>query len=189
MVASLLNLCYSDPMKLFLDFDGVVNYFGSRSAFNRNKDCFGYSRKGTLYSEKGALSVNYAAELVKKLNDAHNKYGFTWLWLTTWVREAKVLVDPRLGTHSDGYVDWDPDSGITFAMKDPEVVAIRAARKIAALKANFDGEPFVWIDDDATDGFNSDDFTVPHLVVKPDEKFGITKSDWDKVLAFLDAHS
>jgi hypothetical protein len=172
-------------MKLFLDFDGVVNFDASRSKYNRNRDGLGYLRRDTLYSRHGSFSVNYSSELVKKLNDLHSLYGFDWKWLTTWVNEAVVLVDPRVGTHSDGFVDWDPETGIT---RD-NLVTARAKRKYAALKANYNGEPFIWVDDEATVEFVASDFDVPTLVIAPDPLYGITKTDLTRISDFLAAHA
>jgi len=176
-------------MKLFLDFDGVVNFFSSRSAYSKNRDTLGYMRRTSLLSGGSLYDVQYSAELVKKLNDTHQELGFTWLWLTTWHKDAVAVVDKALGTQSDGFVDWSPHAGVRFGQSEAQTVAVRASNKLSVLKANYGDEPFIWVDDDATDNFNPDDFPVPHLVVKPDERYGITRTDWDKMAEFMRAHS
>ena len=170
--------------KLFLDFDGVVNFDGSRSAFHRNPDALGYLRRNHIYSYMGGFDINYSAELVKKLNEMHSEFGFTWLWLSTWVDECVSLLDPKLGSNSDGFVAWNPHFGITNA----NLTAERARRKYAAIKENYDGEPFIWIDDEATVEFKASDFAVPTLVIAPDAKFGLVASDLVKIKEFLVAN-
>ena len=178
---------------LFLDFDDVVNHFSSRNAYRSNKSTLGYLKRLTLYIDGKDYSVNWSAELVKKLNDAKDKYGFTWLWHTTWKSNAVKHVDPKLGTNSDGFIDWDADGGIPKDAPSDDVDDIRDSRKYAAMLAYVSANPapFVWIDDSATLKYNSDDFVgvldVPHLVITPDAKFGMLRHDLDAMLAFLDS--
>lgn len=174
-------------MKLFLDFDGVVNFDASRNAYRKNKDSFGYVRRDTIHSHKGDYRIDYAAELIKKLNDAKATYGFTWLWLTTWVYEAPSLLDPRMSARSDGYVPWFAWDGIEN-LSDDDLLIERANRKYEALKIAHDGQPFIWIDDEATIVVNPEDFDVPYLLIAPDPKYGMVKSDLDAMLAFLELH-
>lgn len=171
-------------MKLFLDFDGVVNFDASRSAYNRNPDCLGYLRRSTLPADGNRYNVNYSAELVRKLNGLKADYGFTWLWLTTWVHHSMTAINPFLDMHGDDYVRWDPDTGVTRL----NVSEVRNARKYDALKANYDGEPFIWVDDEATVLFNKDDFDVPHLVLTPNSLYGLTKGDLTLMNDFLAKH-
>lgn len=170
--------------KLFLDFDGVVNFDGSRSAFQRNPDALGYLKRNHVYSYTGGFGINYSGELVSKLNGLHAEFGFTWLWLSTWVDECVSLLDPKIGSKSDGFVDWNPHFGITNA----NVTAERGRRKYAAVKANFDGQPFIWIDDEATVEFKASDFTVPTLIIAPDAKYGLVKTDLTAIREFLTLH-
>ena len=172
--------------KLFLDFDGVVNFDGSRSKYNRNRDALGYVRRNSVYSPTSSafFDLNYSGELVRKLNDLHRENSFTWLWLTTWVHEAVSLIDSRLGTESDGFVSWNPHEGVTV----DNVVDERARRKYAALKETYNNEPFVWVDDDATREFKASDFTVPTLVITPDPVYGITRPELSLMAEFFTAY-
>jgi len=170
--------------KLFLDFDGVVNFEGSRSAYRKNRDTLGYLQQDVVHSRLGIFRINYSAELVRKLNSAHTAHGFEWLWLTTWVNEAKTLLDPQLSSHSDGSVDWDPHSRLGVDYQDT-----RASRKYEALKKSYDGEPFVWVDDEATVKFDAADFDVPTLVVAPNPTYGVSKTELATILEFFAAHS
>lgn len=174
---------YYEVMKLFFDFDGVVNFDASRTAYRKNPDAFGWIRRADYSSRHGWFPVNYSAELVGKLNSLKADYDFTWLWLTTWVDEAMSIVNGHLGAHGDGYIDWDPYTGV----KDDNVSSVRNARKYDAVKANYDGKPFIWVDDEATVLYNPDDFDVPSLAVKPDPKYGVTRTDLDAMKAFLDS--
>jgi len=62
--------------KLFLDFDGVVNFEGSRSAYRKNKNTLGYLQQDIVHSRLGIFRINYSAELVRKLNSARTAHGF-----------------------------------------------------------------------------------------------------------------
>jgi len=176
---------------LFLDFDDVVNLFGSRTAHRKNRSALGYLRKVDMYVGGRFYSVNWSSELVRKLNAAKDKYGFEWLWLTTWVDNAPRYVDFHLGTRSDGFVDWDVDGGIALSASTAVVENVRSNRKYAALLDNLraNPRPFVWVDDSATAKYNPDDFVgdldVPHLVVTPDARYGIDANDLSRVLEFL----
>jgi len=176
---------------LFLDFDDVVNTFASRNAYRSNKSALGYLKRTDVYVDGIFYPVNWSAELVMKMNAAKSDFGFTWLWLTTWKSNAVNYVDPKVGTRSDGFIDWDADGGMDSRTPSDVVSDTRDSRKYAALLAHLANNPapFVWIDDSATLKYNKDDFVgdldVPHLVITPDAKFGMLRHDLDAMVSFF----
>lgn len=191
----------------YADFDGVFNFFNSRSAYRKRKDAFGYVKRADVYDAATSswYGLNWSSDLVNKLNALKTNTNFTWLWLTTWTDTAVTVVDKTLYTASDGYVPWDPwtDVAVTvevaggwssggvrrkFLMNDEDAIdAVRADRKYAALKADqaSNPRPFVWVDDNATVRYNPADFTVPHLVVTPDAGVGINHDDYAAMVDFF----
>jgi len=194
---------------LFIDFDGVVNFFSSKTAYRKRGDTFGYTKRIDIYDGESFYAVNWSSDLVKKLNALKEATGFTWLWHTTWLNKSVELVDPRLETNSDGFVDWDAWGDITkevggggwsaprkvFTVTDDELDEIRDSRKYAALKAYVAANPapFVWVDDSATRKYDPADFVgvldVPHLVIRPSEDTGIVHWEYEKMVKFFTEHS
>jgi len=195
---------------LFLDFDGVVNFFSSKNAYRKRGDTFGYTKKVDIHDGYDFYSVNWSSDLVTKMNALKAATGFTWLWHTTWLDKSVKLVDPRLGTNSDGFINWDAWGGLTkevggggwsggprkvFTMSSDEIDEIRDTRKYDALKAHVSANPapFVWVDDSATRKYNADDFVgvldVPHLILRPDEKTGIVHWDYERMVKFFTEHA
>jgi hypothetical protein len=180
---------------VFSDFDGVFNTFVSRNKYNKHNDTFGHHRRGDVFDGRREYSVNWSAELVRKFNTAKDTYSFDVLWLSTWRSLLVTKVDKLIGTHSDGFIDWDADSGLPnrwSANVDAIVSDIRSTRKYAALLDTLrsNPRPFVWVDDEATVKYNPADFVgvldVPHLVMATDENYGLLRSDLDTLTAFFD---
>lgn len=175
---------------LLLDFDGVVNFFASRSSYGK-QDSFGYLKRNAYRG----YNINWSSELVNKLNAAKAKHDFEWLWLSTWKDLTQLWVDPTLHTHSDGFVEWDADSGFTEKTRSFEVEDTRNKRKYAKVLELLaeNPRPFVWVDDSAVVEYNSADFVgklnVPHLAVNPDPNYGVLKGDLTAMLNFWDSLS
>lgn len=162
---------------LYLDFDGVVNFFASRSKYSKHADTPHYMARGSVYADNNWYSLNWSKELVRKLNSCKDDTGFHWVWHTTWLNHTSK-VDDMLGTRSDRFLAWDAHSKLPY--NNDVANLLRDRRKYDALKTDFasHGNPFVWADDTATKLFNKDDFgDTPHLVLTPDPLYGLLKSD------------
>jgi hypothetical protein len=177
---------------LFLDFDGVINFSATVAAYQSELAGLGYVRHTTIPCNGTDWIVRWSAELVRSLNSLKRDTGFEWQWLTTWLGASVDLVDEALGTRSDGYLRWDPDSDLSAA-HDPN--AVRNARKYQALvrKVRLRPAPFVWVDDAATPEFKPSDFTgeldVPYLLVAPAEDFGIVREHLAQIEEFMRTNS
>jgi hypothetical protein len=162
---------------LYMDFDGVLNFFGSRSAYTKRSNAPGYLRRNSVYDieTNSWYGLNWSAELVRKLGEL----DADWLWLTSWREKAPALLDPALQVASVGSLDWD------FS----EATGWNHDLKWLALLADQDANPrpFVWVDDEATRAFDETALLVkvPYLLVKPDPNFGMTRADLDNVREFL----
>ena len=178
-----------------MDFDDVLNIFSSRNAYRSKKGAFGYLARSSPYIDGHSYDINWSKELARKLMDAKSKYGFDWLWLTIWKSNTVKYVDPLMGIKSDGYIDWDADSGIDWRTPTDVIDDIRDTRKYAILlsKLKDNPMPFIWIDDSATRKYNKADFVgvldVPHIIIRPAVDFGMLKDDLDTMLNFLDSIS
>lgn len=176
---------------LYMDFDGVVNFVGSRTRHTKVAG-LGYLRRNGVWANKTPdetwkathsygeryFNLNWSAELVRKLDELNAD----WLWLTSWKEDAPEFLDPMLGVKSAGALDWDYSKATNF----------NHALKFVALLADQDANPrpFVWVDDEATVAFDADAFLtpVPHLVVCPDDEVGLTADDLAAITEFVTKH-
>jgi hypothetical protein len=182
----------SGPRPLMLmDFDGVINFSASINAYRKHDDAFGYVNKTRLSCDGHPFDVHWSAQLVRGLNQAKVDAGAGWLWLSTWQQCAVTEIDRELGTLSDGFIAWDSFSEPSVAALAGGAAQVRIARKyeqvLKQIAAN--PRPFVWIDDDLAPLYVArdfeHDFDVPHLVVSPEEQFGMTSDDLRRVTEFL----
>lgn len=186
---------YADSMTssprpvLYMDFDGVLNFFGSRTAHRKLSGGLGHLRRGDVWAAKAAdgelkptefggshsFELNWSGELVRKLRALNTD----WLWLTSWKADAPKFLDPRLDVVSDGWLDWEYSaaSGWNHALKFNALLVDQDANP----------RPFVWLDDEATGAFDADAFLtpVPHLVLRPSELVGLTMGDLLEVIDFV----
>jgi hypothetical protein len=176
---------------LFMDFDGVLNFFGSRNHY-RNHNKFGYLKRGSVNISTGDVAggwgsfssyyhlytINWSAELVRKLTAVN----VDWVWLTSWNKHTYKLDDLLEITIPTSTLDWDSDSASKDHTHPAKYVALKDY-----MKAN--PRPFIWVDDSATVHFNPDDFDVPYLLVVPNEDLGLTPDDLAKITDFVATHS
>lgn len=176
---------------LYMDFDGVVNFVGSRTR-HRKEAGLGYLRRNGVWANKTPedtwkathgygqryFNLNWSAELVRKLD----ALDADWLWLTSWKADGPEFLDPLLGIESAGWMDWDYSAatGFNHEMKFPALVADQAANP----------RPFVWVDDEATVAFDASALPVevPHLVLTPDDAVGVTATDLEAMSEFVAKH-
>lgn len=170
--------------KLYLDWDGVVNFFGSRSKYNRHAG-FGSMRRGSVPSPAvngdpstaEILSMNWSADLLRKLAALPVEIVILSTWRHRFPELLKAtswdLADYRILDWTDG-----PDGSIH-------------AGKIDALLADHlaDPRPFIWADDEAhsflTDAHRNLFSTTPHLLLAPDDDLGLTADDLSSMVSFL----
>lgn len=171
------------PPYVFLDVDGVVNVSGP---LLRDPWGDGFTKKiridhGAGYAER------YRLRLSRALGAALAALPASIVWLTTWEQHAN--------RHVGGHIGLSPRPHLartgpydTPTWDDP------AAWKAVALAHHVraDPRPFVWVDDDAqtpdalryVEGV-ADEVRVAHLIVTPDENFGLTPEQVAEIAAFV----
>lgn len=179
-------LCSKRPV-LYLDWDGVVNFFGSRNQYIK-KSGFGYLRRGSAMPRpadrpSGGLSfgpfpLNWSAELLRKLAALPVDIVF----LSTWRHSFSELISAtQWDLENYRVLDW------TDGPKDSE-----HAGKVTALIADqlADPRPFIWADDEAHSFYSEADRAklsgIPQLLLAPSEDLGLTADDYKAILNFLD---
>jgi hypothetical protein len=173
----------------YCDFDGVINFFGSRNKYGKHKDVFGYVKRNSRMDH----NIDWSAALASKMNSLRNLYGYDFVWHSSWTRDMMSVFGPLVDITADDFLDWDADSGFSYISTPvPVINALRDARKYAKLLDVIaaDPHPFVWVDDTATGLYNPDDFTgfgIPHLIIKTDGDVGLTKTDFAAITDFFAA--
>lgn len=159
--------------RLYLDIDGVVNFFGSRNQY-RKHNALGCLRRRLVGAEGFTFPFNWSAQLLNELDSID---GLEVVLLSTWNkysdelfrgldwRARRVLGDVE-GMWSDHY-------------------------KLDELETDQSDSPlpFVWADDTATILSPQIDSPSDKLVLMPDEKFGLTHDDLAEIKNFVNDHS
>ena len=161
---------------VLLDVDGVINALCSEDDTPPDFDDWDYV-------ECGFSPIRYSKKLLKQLIgldlDIH--------WLTTWGNAANEHLAPLFG--------WDPLPVIERAGHDRLAGPNGWWKSSAAHQfVNAQNRPFIWIDDDLDYSINEgdvpwlEDCTIPHLIVSPDARTGISVADFDKMRQFIQQH-
>lgn len=178
---------------IYLDFDGVINFFNSRSNYIKNKDTFGYLRRATVTvpgargGEDTSYELNWAAELLRALS----LLDVDIIWLTTWREHTPIL---------ERFMQWDKPVGYNHwggggAWGDSQLSG-DSSKKLEAIieHQTFFPSPFIWLDDEAPKHYYANEFmanilknTAPHLIIMPEEKYGIVKPEFAAIVDFLDS--
>lgn len=170
---------------LYLDWDGVVNFFGSRNQYNKRSG-FGYVRRGSALGttirngreEPYIYSLNWSAELLRKLAALPLEIVFLSTWRHLF---PELLRATQWDLDSYRVLDWeDGPEGQTHAGKIDALVADQLA----------DPRPFIWADDEAHAFYGPEHrallSSVPQLLLAPHEHIGLTALDYSAMVSFLD---
>lgn len=174
---------------LYLDWDGVVNFFGSRTQYLKHSG-LGYVRRGSASPlpyelsfdsyglKRGPFPLNWSAELLRKLAALPVEIAF----LSTWRHSFPALLRATQW-ELEGYrvLDWtDGPRGSEHSGKVPALLADQLAAP----------RPFIWADDEAHRFYGPVEraqlSSVPQLLLEPQESLGLTKADYLKMVEFLD---
>lgn len=176
---------------LYLDWDGVINFMGSRSQ-HRKRSGLGYMRRGsasplpeTLNSNgydspfrSGPFPLNWSAELLRKLSALPVEI----VVLSTWRHSFSELLKAT---------QWDLEHYRVLDWADGPRGSEHSGKVLALLMDQLmEPRPFIWADDEAHD-FYTDELRaklshVPQLLIAPDENLGITLEDYRSMVSFLD---
>lgn len=176
---------------LYLDWDGTVNFFGSRNNY-RKRSGFSYMRRGSAsplpefdpwggngFAPGGPYAMNWSAELLRKLA----ALPVDIVALTAWRHSFSELVRAT---------QWDLDSFRVLDWVDGPTGRMHSGKVVALVADQLrDPRPFIWADDEAI-AFYTDEHKellsgIPQLLLAPDENLGLTRDDYDSILGFLES--
>lgn len=175
---------------IFMDFDGVLNFFAPKNYYRQYGDTFSQLQHTEAYADGQNWKLNWSAELIQKLMMLKQKNNFEWHWLTTWAKDTNIL-DKILKIDSTLSVSWEPYPSMSLLRKkNISMNSYRNAAKldIVLMFADAAKAPFIWIDDEATQLWTaeySELIEVPHLIIQPSGTYGLVKHDVGKIEKFL----
>lgn len=176
---------------LYLDWDGTVNFFGSRNKYRKHSG-FSYMRRGSAsllpefdpwggngFAPGGPYAMNWSAELLRKLA----ALPVDIVALTAWRHSFSELIKAT---------QWELESFRVLDWADGPTGRMHSG-KVAALIADQlrDPRPFIWADDEAiafyTDEHKAQLAGIPQLLLAPDENIGLTRADYESMLEFIES--
>lgn len=174
---------------LYLDVDGVLTFTTSRTQYLKHAG-FGRLRRGSLLdpglpvydlfgSRSNILQLNWSAELLYRLAELPVELVILSTWRQDFVSFKRATQWDQLENYR--VLDWeDGPNGSEHSGKVPALVADQLANP----------RPFIWVDDEAHAFYSDADrdalSAVPSLLLAPDEKFGLTRTDYDAMVSFLE---
>jgi len=155
--------------RLYLDVDGVINYFGGR--MNYDKDDFENPWPTRAEAEVRRFRVVWAPEMLAALD----ALDLDIVWLTTWRNSAVNDLAPALG-------GWGANFRVMHPLEEDEWMFQRVASiewKLPALLADqkADPSPFIWLDDEIGMKEAVEARQVGGLAMPPNPDVGITSKE------------
>lgn len=198
---------------IYTDFDGVLNAFPDDKVLRRGgvshtqwlkegdprKELYDSARAFPLAGNEqvrtgcGRFRVHWSRELASMMHELALSGSAELNWLTTWQPYCSRVLDPMLG--------WDPGVERTVIWYDPVTNERRLTGKLAEIMSRVRFErrqeeslPIVWIDDEecyptSKTQIESLEPAAPVLMVRPDERIGISRRQWRLICDFLDDSS
>lgn len=170
---------------VYLDIDGVVNPFNTTPAVERKRAQY-WSEWKTL--RVADATIIYAPELVTRLNsltgEAH--VVFLSMWMETAVKEFA----PAVGLHVDEFADADGWNRVS----ERYILSVKERwwkLNLVIERMDASPSPVVWIDDWMTSSVKTfvEEYAaekgVDILVVKPDERYGLTPAMMNRIDRFV----
>lgn len=133
----------------------------------------------------GAFPGWWSQEMVDRMNRMAENDLISPRWLTSWEVRAPERIAPALSLA--GGSAWPVLTGIEYGGPSSWVWW-----KLAALMADLEAtspEGFIWLDDDITAEQGAMEFLksleVPHLVIVPSARVGVTRAHVEEIEAFI----
>lgn len=159
----------SPKATLYLDIDGVVNFFGSRTRHRKTVE-LGYLRRGSAYAEGYLYTLNWSSELLLKLSRIE---GLEIALLSTWNTQSESLFNA---------LQWETDrvlndvAGFDSDWRKLDEILMDQAEN---------PRPFIWADDTATRLNPELDQSFTRLAIKPDPVVGLTETHLSEIEEFV----
>lgn len=157
-----------------LDIDGVLNAMVNRDTLE-HPHWTDLIKKAVPTSQGVEYDLVLAPTVIDFINTYH-AFGLDIQWATTWQHDANRFVAPAfdlpqmpIGAEARGISDY-------------------YYKERAALRAIDEGRPLIWTDDDAIRlvvRMEIEQSGVPHLMIEPDPRLGLTPDHLDAISAFV----
>lgn len=161
-----------------LDIDGVLNALTDRDTLEHPHwtDLVKKPVRTSFDVEYDLVMSTTVVNFVKDQAAA----GTDIQWATTWQSDANMFVAPAFG------LPVLPVGAEALGMSDYHY------KERAALAAIDAGRPLIWTDDDAIRRvvrMEIEESDVPHLLIEPDPRLGLTPAHLDAIAAFIADHT
>lgn len=157
-------------------------------------------------SSESTYAIRWNSELIERINALVDSGKAQFTWLTTWREQAPRLLAPRLGLNPD----WE---SMHWQDRLSDYSQMGKAEALADWIEAGGTDPFVWIDDVATERFatatlpttekaRKKDYRYsgqfvhpllrhanPSLVLQTSTLFGISREQWNAVETFVNAQA
>lgn len=175
-----------------------------RELYDPDKNAFLLNDNSVIKIKEGSYRIHWSNELTNHIRLLAGENGLSFHWLTTWQPHTELL-DDLLGFSrgiNDDYEGssistvteqwYDPDTRRGIWTGKPDTISKRIH------KAYGEGESLslIWVDDEECDctglkaiqnalNQHGDDGSVKVLLVRPDEKIGLSRRQFDEILKFV----
>jgi hypothetical protein len=166
-------------VRLYLDFDGVINAGAHELAWLGSDPGFGvaYGEPVAGPEDRSEFRSTWAKDLVTAIR----RLDVDLVWATTWTKSAPTVLGPQLGLGTESRF-LTPVDGVlrypTMSWKEPAVYADLGASP----------SPFIWVDDELTNSLAETvyaTFGEDALVITPDYWTGVTPAQIEQMKDFI----
>lgn len=172
-IKGLFNGKTSSEVMIFMDIDGVIHPHYAKDLGIR-----GYERVEGRYGQWHLHKKH--GRWIKELQEE----GATFVWETSWGREANEFVNPFYDLHPFPFIDYEN------TIIKPRALEENVTFKLPYIDELARNHPLVLIDDELSD----DAFTwkqerkYPTLIINPEPNEGWTEAQKNQVLEFVREH-
>ena len=169
---------------IYCDFDGVINFFGDAGLRDPERHFtdirYGHVDLPEVYGERRYAQLQWAHELVQRMNKLTEEHDVEFIWLTAWRSTAMSILKPMTKLKATRTILWD-------YVKGDHTHKYKLHGLVDDLEDNT-YEGFVWIDDFAADDWKNRDifpWQTPSLVIEPTPGFGISRLQMAHIEEFV----
>lgn len=174
-----------------------------KELYDPDKNAFPLNGNSVIKIKEGSYRIHWSNELTSHIRLLVGSGDLSFHWLTTWQPYTELLDnllgfsgninDNPVGVISTETEQWyDPDTRRGIWTGKPDIISKRIH------KAYENGDPLrlIWVDDEECDctGLKAvknalnqyeDDGSVKVLLIRPDEKIGLSRHQFDEITKFI----